>query len=72
MTDIRIMLRAAEFELACERCMNNGHITTGRGELDECPRCHGHKKNVATIALLGALVARLSGPNQHSGAEDKT
>lgn len=56
---LKIMLRAAVWELSCERCSNNGHVTTGNGDKDECPRCYGNMKNVATIALLNELTARV-------------
>jgi hypothetical protein len=66
-----ILLRAAKYELSCERCVNNGYVTDSHGEKDECPRCHGHKKNVAIIELLEHLVAAVDGPS-HPPHEDKS
>jgi RNA polymerase subunit RPABC4/transcription elongation factor Spt4 len=48
-------LHSARAELACERCQNRGWVTI-RNERDECPECHGTKRNEATIALLELLV----------------
>lgn len=63
MTDLSILLRGAIGELDCPRCSNNPRgITRGNGETDECPECHGNHRNVGTIELLRAIVARLDGP----------
>lgn len=52
------LLHRARAELACPRC-GNGHGVMIRGELHECPECHGGHRNTATIELLEQLTIRV-------------
>ena len=58
--DIFHLLNAAKLELSCPRCLNKGSVMTRDG-LDECPECHGEKRNPSTIELLDALVDHATG-----------
>lgn len=52
------LLHRARAELACELC-GNGQGVWIRGELGECPSCHGEHRNSATIELLEQLAIRV-------------
>lgn len=61
MGELQRLLTRAVGELVCPACYNHGAITTGNGELDECPTCHGDKRNANLIELLSALVKAAGG-----------
>jgi peptide subunit release factor 1 (eRF1) len=55
------MLDAARAELACPECHNDRRGSFRGFQWDECRTCHGEGRNVATIALLEALVDHATG-----------
>lgn len=57
--ELQAFLASAALELSCPACRNAGYVWTGYDEKDECPACHGDKRNPATVALLTVLTAHV-------------